>query len=86
RKLMSTINEDSGQYFVAVKGAPDQLLKRVTRIELDGKVSEITEKQKDEIMLSNQNMAKNALRVLGLAYKTVEQLYDDSPWSLKIGS
>ena len=77
RKLMSTINEDSGQYFVAVKGAPDQLLKRVTRIELDGKVSEITEKQKDEIMLSNQNMAKNALRVLGLAYKTVEQLYDD---------
>ena len=77
RKLMSTINEDSGQYFVAVKGAPDQLLKRVTRIELDGKVSEITEKQKDEIMLSNQNMAKNALRVLGLAYKPVEQLYDD---------
>ena len=77
RKLMSTINEDSGQYFVAVKGAPDQLLKRVTRIELDGKVIEITEKQKDEIMLSNQNMAKNALRVLGLAYKPVEQLYDD---------
>jgi len=77
RKLMSTINENNGQYFVAVKGAPDQLLKRVTRIELDGKVSEITEKQKDEIMLSNQNMAKNALRVLGLAYKTVEQLYDD---------
>ncbi len=77
RKLMSTINENNGQYFVAVKGAPDQLLKRVTQIELDGKVSEITEKQKDEIMLSNQNMAKNALRVLGLAYKPVEQLYDD---------
>ena len=77
RKLMSTVNEDNGQYFVAVKGAPDQLLKRVTRIELDGKVSEITEKQKNEIMLSNQNMAKNALRVLGLAYKPVEQLYDD---------
>ncbi|RMC55493.1 calcium-translocating P-type ATPase, PMCA-type [Lactobacillus sp. ESL0261] len=77
RKLMSTVNEDNGQYFVTVKGAPDQLLKRVTRIELDGKVSEITEKQKNEIMLSNQNMAKNALRVLGLAYKPVEQLYDD---------
>ena len=77
RKLMSTVNENSGQYFVAVKGAPDQLLKRVSRIELDGKVSEITEKQKDEIMLSNQNMAKNALRVLGLAYKPVEQLYDN---------
>ncbi|MCT6890874.1 MAG: HAD-IC family P-type ATPase, partial [Lactobacillus sp.] len=77
RKLMSTVNEDNGNYFVAVKGAPDQLLKRVTQIELDGKVSAISEKQKDEIMLANQNMAKNALRVLGLAYKPVEKLYDD---------
>ncbi|AIS08817.1 Calcium-transporting ATPase [Lactobacillus sp. wkB8] len=77
RKLMSTVNEDNGQYFVAVKGAPDQLLKRVTRIDLDGKVTAITEKQKEEIMLSNQNMAQNALRVLGLAYKPVKQLYDD---------
>lgn len=77
RKLMSTVNENNGQYFVAVKGAPDQLLKRVTRIDLDGNVTAITDKQKNEIMLSNQNMAKNALRVLGLAYKPVEQLYDD---------
>ncbi|RMC58702.1 calcium-translocating P-type ATPase, PMCA-type [Lactobacillus sp. ESL0260] len=77
RKLMSTVNEDNGNYFVAVKGAPDQLLKRVTQIELDGKVSAISEKQKDEIMLANQNMAKNALRVLGLAYKPIAKLYDD---------
>lgn len=34
RKLMSTIHKEAdGKYFVAVKGAPDQLLKRVTRIE-----------------------------------------------------
>ena len=77
RKLMSTVNENNGQYFVAVKGAPDQLLKRVTRIDLDGNVTAITDKQKEEIMLSNQNMAQNALRVLGLAYKPVKQLYDD---------
>ena len=77
RKLMSTVNENNGQYFVAVKGAPDQLLKRVTRIDLDGNVTAITHKQKEEIMLSNQNMAQNALRVLGLAYKPVKQLYDD---------
>ena len=32
RKLMSTIHKEAdGSYFIAVKGAPDQLLKRVTR-------------------------------------------------------
>ena len=36
RKLMSTIHKEAdGTYFVAVKGAPDQLLKRVTRIEIN---------------------------------------------------
>ena len=76
RKLMSTVNENGGQYFVAVKGAPDQLLKRVTKIEVNGKVEAISAEQKEEILLSNQKMARRALRVLGLAYKTVDQLYD----------
>ena len=76
RKLMSTVNENGGQYFVAVKGAPDQLLKRVTKIEVNGKVEPISAEQKEKISLSNQKMARRALRVLGLAYKTVDQLYD----------
>ncbi|BDR60145.1 calcium-translocating P-type ATPase, PMCA-type [Lactobacillus xylocopicola] len=74
RKLMSTVNENDGQYFVAVKGAPDQLLERVTQIDLAGQVQKITAAQKDQIMAANQKMAKQALRVLGLAYKTTKQL------------
>lgn len=77
RKLMSTISRDNDNYFVAVKGAPDQLLKRVTKIEIDGKTEPISEKQKEEILTANQNMARKALRVLGLAYKMVDGLYDD---------
>ena len=39
RKLMSTVHKQAdGNYFVAVKGAPDQLLKRVTQIEKNGTV------------------------------------------------
>ena len=39
RKLMSTIHKEAdGTHFVAVKGAPDQLLKRVTLIEINGEV------------------------------------------------
>lgn len=77
RKLMSTVNRDGAQYFVAVKGAPDQLLKRVTKIEQNGQITAISAQQKEEILEANQKMAKNALRVLGLAYKNIDQLYDE---------
>lgn len=76
RKLMSTVNRDGAQYFVAVKGAPDQLLKRVTKIERNGQITAISAQQKEAILEANQKMAKNALRVLGLAYKNIDQLYD----------
>ena len=77
RKLMSTVNKDGAQYFVAVKGAPDMLLKRVTQIEHNGQVEPITAEQKQSILAQNKQMAQQALRVLGLAYKKVDQLYDD---------
>ncbi len=77
RKLMSTVNRDGAQYFVAVKGAPDQLLKRVTKIEQNGQITAISAQQKKAILEANQKMAKNALRVLGLAYKNIDQLYDE---------
>src|SRR3712207_6383468 len=47
RKLMSTIHKQAdGRYFIAVKGAPDQLLKRVTQIEENGEIRPITEADK----------------------------------------
>lgn len=75
RKLMSTINRNQDQYFVAVKGAPDLLLKRVSAVEVDGKIKPISDQQRQEILQVNQQMAKNALRVLALAYKIVKQPY-----------
>ena len=35
RKLMSSVNHYGDKYYVAVKGAPDELLKRVTKIQKD---------------------------------------------------
>ena len=77
RKLMSTVNKNGDQYFVAVKGAPDELMKRVTSISVNGKVTAITDEQKQEILKTNQEMAQKALRVLGLAYKNINELYSD---------
>lgn len=77
RKLMSTVNKDGDQYFVAVKGAPDELLKRVTSVAINGEVTPISEQQRKDILQTNQDMAKEALRVLGLAYKQIDKPYDD---------
>ena len=75
RKLMSTIHKEAdGTYFVAVKGAPDQLLKRVTQIEINGEVRSITDEDKKAILVTNKDLAKQALRVLMMAYKTTNDI------------
>ena len=75
RKLMSTIHKEAeGKYFIAVKGAPDQLLKRVTQIEDNGQLRPITEEDKQTILDTNKSLAKQALRVLMMAYKYSDTL------------
>ena len=73
RKLMSTVHQQAaGNFFVAVKGAPDQLLKRVTQIEENGIIRPITDADKKAILATNKDLAKQALRVLMMAYKYVD--------------
>lgn len=73
RKLMSTIHQQAnGGFFVAVKGAPDQLLKRVTQIEDNGVIRPITDADKETILATNRELARQALRVLMMAYKYVD--------------
>ncbi|HEL1583784.1 TPA: cation-translocating P-type ATPase [Streptococcus suis] len=75
RKLMSTVHQQAaGNFFVAVKGAPDQLLKRVTHIEENGTVRPITDADKEAILATNKSLAKQALRVLMMAYKYVDAI------------
>lgn len=75
RKLMSTIHQQAdGKFLVAVKGAPDQLLKRVTQIEDNGSIRPITEEDKSAILATNKLLAKQALRVLMMAYKYVDAI------------
>ncbi|MFA9492611.1 cation-translocating P-type ATPase [Streptococcus sp. E17BB] len=75
RKLMSTIHRQAdGRYFVAVKGAPDQLLKRITQIEDSGQVRTLTDADREAILATNKSLAKQALRVLMMAYKYVDSI------------
>lgn len=78
RKLMSTIHQlPNGQYLVAVKGAPDQLLKRCTTLDNAGDIAPITQDITDLIAENNSAMAHQALRVLAGAYKIIDELPED---------
>ncbi|MFK8242502.1 MULTISPECIES: cation-translocating P-type ATPase [unclassified Facklamia] len=75
RKLMSTIHQlADGRYAVAVKGAPDQLLKRCTLVDVNGHVEPISQAQVDDILAKNTALAREALRVLAGAYKIIDTL------------
>ena len=68
RKLMSTVNGQTHPVLF-VKGAPDELLARCTKISIGGNAAPLDEQQKKDIMKQNEQFAADALRVLGAAYK-----------------
>ncbi|MDQ5983860.1 MAG: Calcium-transporting ATPase 1 [Eubacteriales bacterium SKADARSKE-1] len=73
RKMMSTICSTSGNKFIQfTKGAPDIVLSRCTKYLKDGKIINLTEEAKEEVIEQNKSMAANALRVLGAACKDYE--------------
>ncbi|WP_241864933.1 cation-translocating P-type ATPase [Lacticaseibacillus kribbianus] len=75
RKLMSTVHQlEDGRFLVATKGAPDQLLRRVTGIATGDAVAPIEDADRDAILAANTGMAKQALRVLMMAYKVVDAM------------
>lgn len=75
RKLMSTIHQlSNGKYLVAVKGAPDVLIQRTTRVLAEGQETAMSEKQRNEILFNNADMAKQALRVLAMAFKYLDEI------------
>lgn len=68
RKLMSVAVNDK-QPTLYLKGAVDELLTRADRI-LDGEqVREMTAADREQILKNNHQLAKQALRVLGYAYR-----------------
>jgi P-type Ca2+ transporter type 2C len=70
RKRMTTIHETAGGERKAfMKGAPEVVLARCSHIFLDGEVRELGEKERKEVFKVNEEMAHDALRVLGLAYR-----------------
>lgn len=77
RKLMTTYNQMPDGIMMTMKGAPDQLLQRVTQVLDNGKVRPITDADRKTIQTTNHDLATQALRVLGFAYRMVDEVPAD---------
>ncbi len=70
RKRMTTIHPMSNKLDMAyMKGAPEIVLERCTKIYRDGKVSNLTSKDRKKILEVTASMAREALRNLAMAYR-----------------
>lgn len=76
RKLMSTLHKIDDEFVMLTKGAPDVILSRATKIDVNGTVRDITAEDKERILGKNHEYATKALRVLGYAYKEVSESSD----------
>lgn len=84
RKMMSTVHSKDGAYIQYTKGAPDEVLKCCTKILKDGKVRDITEADRTEILKKNKEYADRALRVLACSFKELSEIpADQSPEALE---
>ncbi|MGE3278782.1 MAG: cation-translocating P-type ATPase [Candidatus Altimarinota bacterium] len=82
RKMMSVIvgkgskglkGEKGEEMELLTKGSPDELLKRCTHILKGGKTEKFTAEMKKKVQKANEEMASEALRVIGFAYKELSK-------------
>lgn len=73
RKMMTVIRRTAEGSLACVKGAPDVLLARCThRMTSDGLVESLSDQQRNTILGTNASLARETLRVLGVAKRSVE--------------
>ena len=73
RKLMTPVHMVNGKYIVFTKGGIDELLAKCTSyVQEDGVQKQNLNEYKYRINEVNETMAKDALRVLGFAYKELD--------------
>jgi Ca2+-transporting ATPase len=74
RRRMTTIHQmEYGKRVAFMKGAPEVVLERCSRILEDGGMGELGEIEKAQILKVNEKMAQEALRVLGVAYRELQE-------------
>jgi Ca2+-transporting ATPase len=80
RKMMTVIRQTPGGPVAYVKGAPDVLLSRCGSVmTTDGKIQPLEESDRQQIVTANSTFARDALRVLGVARRSLDTTRLDAP-------
>ena len=74
RKCMTVVVTKDGQYVCYTKGAVEELLDLCTHILKNGKEEPITYQDKDQIIKTCEELSNEALRLLGYAKRTMNEL------------
>jgi P-type Ca2+ transporter type 2C len=78
-KRMTTVNRDEDGIQIAYsKGALEVILDSCSYVYINGQVSEINEEFKVKTLSLARQMAENALRILGIAYKNISDIAQDN--------
>jgi Ca2+-transporting ATPase len=67
--MKSTVHRNEGHLLMYTKGAPDMVLERCSKLDVNGEVSSLDDETRRKIMETNRSFASQALRVLAFAYK-----------------
>lgn len=83
RKMMTTFHENFIENKITsfTKGAPDIILDRCHKILKDGKIHELTSKDREKILSKNSEFSLDSLRVLAYGFK----IFDTKPENLMDG-
>ena len=73
RKAMSTVHRVGNHEIMYTKGAPDVIVNMCSKILIQGKTRKLTQNERKKIISANEKFSSNSLRVLGFAYKNIDQ-------------
>lgn len=73
RKIMSILRNSDRNNVLYSKGAPEKIISKCSFEILNGRLIELTKERKSKLLISSALLEKDALRVLGFAYKQINK-------------
>lgn len=89
RKRMTTVHEsknsgisplNKSSYAVFTKGAVDSLLNQCSRVWVREQETSLTQEWRERINRAHEDLAKNGMRILGVAFRSLESLDKKEEW------
>jgi len=72
RRIMSVVVDMEGKHKIIAKGAPEEILKRCKRYELDGELEDLDQIVMTDLKEEYDSLSSDGFRVLAVAYKDME--------------